>query len=121
MEKPKYNSKLKSKPKLGYKPKYNPGFSTMYEVYNLVYDFGDLTCEEAVVSSTSPERAEELLANHLFDKFLEGEDGKNIDFLVRATFPTGVKANKEKVFSPKVPSDLEITLAAMATQTELRT
>ena len=109
MEKPKYIPKRK----LGYKPKYN--------LYHLVYDFGESNYDESVVAASSQERAEELLANHLYSLFLEGENAENLDFLVRATFPTGVKANKERVFSPKIPSDLEITLAEMATQTELRT
>lgn len=109
MEKPKYIPKRK----LGYKPKYN--------LYHLVYDFGESNYDESVVAASSQERAEELLANHLYSLFLEEVDIENTNFIVRTTFNTRVKANKEGVITPRIPSDLEITLAAMATQTELRT
>lgn len=102
-------------------PRYNSKPKPKYGVYHLVYDFGDSSYDESVVAASSPEKAEDLLANHLFSLFLEEVDIENTVFLVRSTFSTGIKADKERVITPRIPSDLEIMLAAMATQTELRT
>ena len=96
-----YSSKFKSKSQSGQRSGYNPRPRAKYEVYHLVYDFGDSCYDEAVVAASSQERAEELLANHLLCLFLEEMDTDDPVFLVRSTFPTGVKADKERVITPE--------------------
>ena len=71
-----------------------------YEIYVLDYNLGPLPFQQAVISTSSSEKAEGLLRKVLDDNIFGKGGCEKIGFEVILCYETGVKSDREKVIIP---------------------
>ena len=93
----------------------------VYEIYHITYDLVNLSIyrQEAIVSSSSPAEANELLRRHLSDIYdtyprrnsdVRETDPDRLGFKSRFTEPMNSLTDGEKVFCPSSQGDIETKL-----------
>lgn len=93
-----------------------------FNIYHIVYDIGDIDHMEAVVSSTSPEQARQSLREYIAREFFES-DSISMPLLdevirVRLISESNIKADREGILCPRIPSNLEMKMASLKTETD---
>jgi len=71
-----------------------------YQIYVLDYNLGPLPFQQAVISTDSPGKAEDLLRRTLDDQVFGQGGCERIGLEVILAYETGVRSDKEKVIIP---------------------